>query len=239
MFRNEYVLLRLSSSLDVANQLFCLSSSRFSASKVLAERRLNVLRELASQCYSATSQLEFFQSVANSLAQNQHDLPFAIIYNSEVSHGEFFSPLPPSHRPLVGVISASTSRSDLYFSFPVPHSSSTTPNEPDLRSTLNFSLVSSVGLPMHHPSAPSSLLLTMDLNSKGIDVATPDGFPACPWPISEAVLTREPVFVKGCRGLVEGFDTRTWENEMPDTALVIPSEFRKSSRTPPSLSFQC
>lgn len=78
---------------------------------------------------------------------------------------------------------------------------------------------------MHHPSAPSSLVLTIDLNPKGINVATGDGASTCPWPISEAVMTREPVFVRGCRALVEGFDARTWEGEMPDTALVIPSQF--------------
>lgn len=47
--------------------------------------------------------------------------------------------------------------------------------------------------------------------------------------VAEAISTRRPVFVEDCRALVEGFESRSWGEEMPETALIIPGEFSSSS----------
>ncbi|KAL7410125.1 hypothetical protein BDY24DRAFT_187567 [Mrakia frigida] len=154
-------------------------------SKVLAERRLNVLRELASSCLRATSQQTFSQAVTTSLSHSPHDVPFTLLYS--------FDDTSQTRRP----------------------SNPSSKNPPSL-SDINLSLVGSVGVPSHHPSAPSSLTLTVDLASGTFK----DGTSSCPWPISEAMSSRDPVFVSDCSSLVEGFETRSWGET--ESALVIP-----------------
>jgi signal transduction histidine kinase/DNA-binding response OmpR family regulator len=48
--------------------------------KVIGERRLRTLRDLAAKCKGATSETSAFDAAASILAANPHDVPFALIY---------------------------------------------------------------------------------------------------------------------------------------------------------------
>jgi len=100
---------------------------------------------------------------------------------------------------------------------------------PSSKSDVGFSLVGLVGVPPNHPSALASIVLSVDSNS-GI---AEDLSSSCPWPVSEAVSTREPVFVADCRSLTAGFESRSWGET--ESALVIPREsFRSFQSSFPS-----
>ena len=192
-----------------------------------------MLRELASFCFSATSQSSFFQAVTTSLSHSPYDVPFAMLYNSESSPSECLpmSFLEQSSREealqetlleIPPTLLPRTLSSDLpiSFSFALARRSRTTSSSTiSSKSDVKFSLVGSVGPPSDHSSAPSSLVLAIDF-STGI---AEDVFSTCPWPIAEAVSTREPVFVADCRDLAEGFESRGWGET--ESAIVIPREF--------------
>ena len=48
--------------------------------RVIGERRLNTLRSLSAELSQATTETEAISSIARVLAENQQDLPFALIY---------------------------------------------------------------------------------------------------------------------------------------------------------------
>ncbi len=52
--------------------------------KVIGERRLQTLRDLAAECQIATSEQAEYEIAARVLAQNPHDVPFALIYRIDV-----------------------------------------------------------------------------------------------------------------------------------------------------------
>lgn len=55
--------------------------------RVIGERRLRALRDLASQCTRANSEAEAYECAAAVLAQNLSDVPFALIYSVDPEHG--------------------------------------------------------------------------------------------------------------------------------------------------------
>jgi His Kinase A (phospho-acceptor) domain/PAS fold len=54
--------------------------------KVIGERRLRTLRDLAAECQGATSELEEYRIAAKVLAANPYDVPFALLYRIDVDH---------------------------------------------------------------------------------------------------------------------------------------------------------
>ena len=53
--------------------------------KVVGERRLRTLRDLAAACHGADTEQAIFQSAASVLAANAYDVPFAVLYRIDES----------------------------------------------------------------------------------------------------------------------------------------------------------
>ena len=56
--------------------------------KVIGERRLRTLRNLAARAVDATSEAQAWRLAAESLAENRHDIPFAVLCEVEGSNGQ-------------------------------------------------------------------------------------------------------------------------------------------------------
>jgi signal transduction histidine kinase len=54
--------------------------------KIIGERRLRMLRDLAAKCKGAESEASVYQAAADILRSNPHDIPFALIYQVEERH---------------------------------------------------------------------------------------------------------------------------------------------------------
>lgn len=213
-----------------------------SASKVLAERRLEVLRDMASSSYGAKTQQDWFDAIMTSLSTSPHDIPFAILYNTELS------PLAP--QPVVTTHAKPETHAkvslSLCGSIGVPAGHTSAPAQLTLTVDLNQRsgsiadgfLDAAAPTPIGRSKSPSVEPMMLEPRStsfgdnagssisgesgSGVTVTSLDGKKACPWPIAEAIATRRTVFVEDCRSLVEGFESRSWGEEPTETALVIP-----------------
>lgn len=223
-----------------------------STTKVLAERRLKTLRELAQQTFACDSLDSFADAVIDSLKSDPHDISNAMLYlaSDSSSVASNTSAKTTIKLDLVGTIGVPqghpSAQSELLIS--IDASASTYGSVSGRQS---ISSIVTPGMPnglfarkdsvkqeerqivASSTSIASTAEMTADGNrtssSRGsmVTVRGGDGS-VCPWPIELALTSGKPVFVDDCSSLTKGFEIRSW-GELPSTALVIPVENEDSS----------
>lgn len=190
--------------------------------KVLAERRLNTVREMSERTSVARSMAELNSAVIEILGNNARDVPFAMLYH--VEHQEQDS------KPQKEVATKA---------FHVEQSETT--------NKVQLKLVGSIGVPDPHPSMPLSLSINLaprknnapfthmpnsptmsivsSLSTKDAPTTASEDVSARvvvdSWPIKEALQSRRLVLVEDCSSLIRDYPVRVWD-ELPTAAVVVP-----------------
>ncbi|WVQ95071.1 hypothetical protein IAU59_002164 [Kwoniella sp. CBS 9459] len=187
--------------------------------KVLLERRLATIRDLAEQTSTAKSQEEFDTALIDSLSANPKDVPFFAMYHLEQAsdHGSDSSKAKPSTSPETKqlLFHRTASTGIPITDTAIPSSFSTTSGDLAVPSgpNLTVSTESNITNGSSSSHSPSSTASPVSSRSDSPDPVT--------WPIQQAVQTRKPVLVHDCRDLISTFEIRVWD-ELPREAMVIP-----------------
>lgn len=215
--------------------------------KVIAERRMDCLRDLIAGTILSTSPREFADSIIHALSKEAYslDIPFAALYSCTAE-----SPVDP----ISGMAAAPSSSNTL---------------------AVKLELSGRLGIPRGHPAAPSALSLKVNFtpddtgpvpplgvfealraltppihrrsrlgspqSSKGTSVTETDASKPprhfkrpVPWPFEEAIKSRRCVHVARLDDyMVEGFEKRGW-GDRPREAVVIPLGL-EDQKVPPSV----
>ncbi|ORY86726.1 hypothetical protein BCR35DRAFT_302457 [Leucosporidium creatinivorum] len=199
--------------------------------RVIAERRLATMRDLAQMTQLARTSTDYFQKALQIVATNPLDLPFALLYSCETATPTFGKRTAGSSDQ-----GGSKSRAD---------TNNTSANSAQIKLVLQ----GTVGVPEGHPSAPAefttridttppsqhepSLHGTSDTSSNtshtgtGTNSATNSSQPTGSmegepsWPFQEACSSRKPVFLADLFGRAKGFHQRGWPSEVKH-GVVIP-----------------
>ena len=176
-------------------------------SRVLAERRLGTVRDLALTLSITRTREEFFDATLGSLGRNPYDLPFIICYSCQLV-------VPPKQTPFVkGVWKEVSYQSQIPASFHLQYQGS-------------------LGVPRGHPCVPAQVRFFVDpafqpeFRTPQRDSTPSPGHPPeidgnFPWPFRESCLTGKPVYVSDVERWRDGLEPRGWEDD-PRGAVVIP-----------------
>ncbi|BGP19572.1 hypothetical protein JCM10213v2_007667 [Rhodosporidiobolus nylandii] len=192
--------------------------------RVIAERRLNTLRELTTLTSLARTTSDFCSKALRALATNALDLPFSILYTIESADNERgrrtkgSTESSSSKRPGPGTATAATNTRD------------------DGLARMLMALQGTVGVPAGHSSAPAEVEVRVDLKKNEAEPASSassassvtgthstneENATSTVWPFIEALTSRRPVFISDVGARADGFHQRGWPD--PTTrAVCIP-----------------
>lgn len=181
-----------------------------STSRVLAERRLGTVRDLALTLSISHTRQEFFDAALGILGRNPWDLPFVVCYSCQRME-------PAAPAPFV---KGGAWKADSYAS--------------NTSQSFHLRYEGSLGIPTGHACAPAEVVFPVDSafdhdehNPQRESALWPSPLPNVeadehpPWPFREACLTRKPVYVSDLRRCRAGIEQRGWDDE-PRAAIVIP-----------------
>lgn len=183
--------------------------------RVLAERRLETMRELVAQVSLARSSREFYEAISDVLEGNSADAPFVICYsvhNHMVASTETTEGIELRLESTVGV----------------PRDHGCAP--PKLRTVIpKFQSLPTMASTSMDSSASSNLDNARRTVPMPMLMQTSEE--AQMWPIARALASRQCVVMDNCADLVKGLPIRQWD-ELPDMAIVIPLSRESSPQTP-------
>jgi hypothetical protein len=216
---------------------------------VIAERRLETMRELSQTTSTARTLKECYAATIKALAKNDKDLPWAMIYDCEIKEEKEGNGSTTSGSASGGAYlrkknmagSRSASKRGL-----ITDGDEFSRNNPTFESA-KLRLQGSIGIPKGHRSAPKELVIkfspsdrsesTQSVDESGSSTASTEpvtvtgrstptlGSPKdnsnWPWPFQEAIAHRKPIFMGDLKGRDEGFEVRGWD-EPARVAVVIP-----------------
>lgn len=168
--------------------------------QVLAERRLNTVRDLSEHMLVARNQQQFYGSIAQVFEGNSKDAPFMLAYSTHVkSENAATMTVQAKLESTVGVPSGHISAPENLYATLALKGRAAFPNADKLSSpTLTaISALSSGSGRLQHSSDGTS------------------------WPIYRALQTRQCVIVEDCRDLISGYSIRAWD-ALPHSAVVVP-----------------
>ena len=169
--------------------------------QVIAERRLNTVRDLSEHMLVARNQQQFYGSVAQVFEGNAKDAPFMLAYSVHIrTETAATVTIQAKLESTVGVPAGHPSATqNLYATLALKGRAAFGPNADKLSSpTLSaISALSSGSARLQHSSDGTS------------------------WPIARALQTRQCVIVEDCRDLISGYPIRAWD-ALPHSAAVIP-----------------
>lgn len=165
--------------------------------KVLAERRLTTLQVLGSRAAIAQSKEAFCQAALSTLEENDKDVPFALLYLSDVATN-----------PLVVSESVDTQQGT--------HVTDLSKHQFGAK-RLRLDFKGSICVPHGHVAAPPTVEVVVD-TTMGFKGIRSNGFE---WPIEQAFHSRDSIRVTIPKELAEEFQTRGWGDVVTD-AIVVP-----------------
>lgn len=219
--------------------------------KVLAERRLAIVREMGERTSIARTMTEFNAAVIDILCSNARDAPFALLYRVDVE-------AESEKKDTKGTSNTATTHSDglkrvkltLSGSVGVPEGHASAPDKVRLKlgykprearqsaagpfsqgvlGSPTMSFVSSISNPHSARSDPLVMRAgTPDAGEEGMPTISDQ------WPIREALQSRRLILVEDCASLIEGYPMRVWD-EMPNAAIVVPIANDSDEGIPPAV----
>lgn len=171
--------------------------------RVLSERRLGTLRDLALTTARAETVEAYFKCALESLARNPYDLPFVLCYSAGIEQQ------------------------------PKPRTKDLAPSTSSASGRCHLRLSGTIGVPEGHASAPQGMHINLgsppsSLDSNADSSASSQTLTfrdmsdsADAWPFKEALATRKSIYISDLRERNEGFELRGWP-EPSRNAVVIP-----------------
>ncbi|BEJ14043.1 hypothetical protein CspHIS471_0312170 [Cutaneotrichosporon sp. HIS471] len=203
--------------------------------KVLAERRAIIHRALAQR--ACTKSLEDYnQALLDTLEEYPRDAPFALIFHVE-STTPNFQPRKMGSRASSFRGAASSVRLRYTGGVGVPEGHPSAPptcsvellpgEQPtkEMMASAFTALEVTPGQPACRPNLSSMRRVIFNTDAEGQSASDEDQpAPAEQWPLAEALRARQPIIVRDCSKLIEGYPVRVWD-ELPTSAIVIPISY--------------
>ncbi|KAM0756019.1 hypothetical protein T439DRAFT_320710 [Meredithblackwellia eburnea MCA 4105] len=200
--------------------------------RVIAERRLGVLRDMVLLTARSRTVEQYCQQTIEALTGNAYDLPFVMLYTCEV-------------------VATGNTAGETNLSQKTPSRTGTA--DSNAASTVKCTRQGTIGVPDGHPSAPESVFFKIDHSastfSHGSDASSTTSNTGSnttksnteanskhsttkkstkssnkaptQWPFREAFSRRRPVYVSDLAGRADGFTPRGWP-DAPINAVCIP-----------------
>jgi signal transduction histidine kinase/FixJ family two-component response regulator len=179
--------------------------------RILAERRLETIREMSEQILVARTSREFYDSIVDVFNQNVKDAPFVLCYSVASQAVDGYTKAELNLESSLNV--------------PTGH-----PSAPQRHTTIiGPKPRTHFGLNSDHLSSPTLSAISALSSGSGRIQHTIDE--TASWPIQKALSTRQCVVVQNCKSLTRGFPLCVWD-ELPFSAIVVPICSDNSSEIP-------
>lgn len=186
--------------------------------KVLAERRLNAVRNLSEQMLVVRSMQEYYDSIVDVLEEHPRDAPFVMCYSVK----------PDPHGSATDA--GTTVHVDLERSIGVPDDHPSAPKH--LTLSVASKTKSIFGTNLGGLSSPTLSAISALSSGSGRIHQYVDASHS--WPIKKALATRQCIVVENCRDLIKDYPIRVWD-ELPISAIVVPICSDSSTEIPESV----